>query len=76
MEIHEPCLEWVSYIPGTTVKEYLILSQNIPLGTGLIVRPNGIGCHRSGAPIRIGPGAYGIAERKESRDASIPHGNT
>jgi len=33
MEIDEPCLEWVSYMPGITVKEYLVLSRNVPLGT-------------------------------------------
>jgi len=34
MEIDEPCLEWVPYMPGTTVKEYSALGQNVPLGTG------------------------------------------
>jgi len=34
MEIDEPCLEWVPYMLGTTVKEYSVLRRNVPLGTG------------------------------------------
>ena len=34
MGIDEPCLEWVPYMTGTTVKEYPVLSWNVPLGTG------------------------------------------
>jgi len=33
MEIDEQSLEWVPYMPGTTIKEYPVLSR--------------IGCHRS-----------------------------
>jgi len=39
MEIDEPCLEWVSYMPGTMVKEYLVLSRNILLGTRTYCTP-------------------------------------
>jgi len=40
MEIDEPCLEWVPYLPGTTVKEYPVLSRNVPLGSGTYLHPN------------------------------------
>jgi len=34
MEFDEPCLEWVSYMPDITTKEYPVLSWNVPLDTG------------------------------------------
>ena len=39
MEIDELRLDWVPYIPRTTVKEYLVLSWNVPLGTGTYCTP-------------------------------------
>ena len=38
----EPCLEWVSCMPGTTVQEQSILSRNVPLGTGTYYMPEGL----------------------------------
>jgi len=32
MEFDESCLEWVPYLPGTTIMEYLVLSWNVSLG--------------------------------------------
>jgi len=39
MGIDEPFLKWVLYMPGTTVKEYPVLSWNVPLGTGTYSTP-------------------------------------
>jgi len=39
MEINEPCLEWVPYMSGTTVKEYPVLMRNVTLGTGTYCTP-------------------------------------
>ena len=39
MEIDEPCLEWVPCMPETMVQEYLVLSQNVSLGTGTFCTP-------------------------------------
>jgi len=39
MEFEESYLEWVSYMPKTTVQEYLVLSQNILLGTETYCTP-------------------------------------
>jgi len=55
MEINEQCLDWVAYMPETTVQEYPILSQNVPLGIGTYYMPEhdvlytriGLQCHRS-----------------------------
>jgi len=39
-EINEPCLYWISCIPGTTAKEHLVMSWNRPLShKGLICMP-------------------------------------
>jgi len=32
MGLNEPYLEWVPYMPKTTVQEYLTMNQNVPLG--------------------------------------------
>jgi len=39
MEIDEPYLEWVPCMCVTTVQEYPVLSQNVPLGTGTYYTP-------------------------------------
>ena len=39
MGLDEPYLEWVPYMPGTTIQDYLILSQNVLLGTGTYYMP-------------------------------------
>ena len=39
MEIDKPYLEWVSYMPEITVKEYPVLRQNVPLGTRTYCTP-------------------------------------
>ena len=70
MEIDEQCLEWVPYMPGTTVKEYPVLSRNAPLGTGTYYMPKWN---------RMSPlpqeQAQGLMTHPEGR-ASTPHGNT
>ena len=82
MEIDESCLEWVPYMPGTTIKKYPVLSRNIPLGTGFYYMPVALNiCPNrnrvSPLPKGIYPGDYGTPGRRQgSRGASIPHGNT
>jgi len=55
MEFDESCLEWVQYLLRTTIKEYLVLRQNIPLGTGTYCMPELE--QDNAAPTRIGLGA-------------------
>jgi len=40
MKFDKPCLGWAPYMPGITIQEYPVLSQNVPLGTETYVRPN------------------------------------
>jgi len=40
MVFDEPCLEWVLYMPETTVQDYPALSRNIPLGTRTYCMPD------------------------------------
>ena len=39
MKFDEPCLGWAPYMPRTTVQEYPVLNQNVPLGTGTYCMP-------------------------------------
>jgi len=39
MGFDESCLEWVSYMPRTTIQEYLALNQNVLLGTETYYAP-------------------------------------
>jgi len=77
----EPCLEWVPCMPGTTVQEYPVLSQNVPLGTELTICPKvlvyartGIECHRSPHGYNQGIIAH-LVGRQGSRGASTPLGS-
>ena len=74
IEIDESCLELVPHMPGTTVKEYPVLSRNVPLGTRTYYTLEQE--YNVTAPTGIGPGAYGTPDRQGSRDASTPYGNT
>ena len=81
MGIDEPCLEWVPYMPGATVKGYSVLSWNVPLGTGSYYMPVGLSIRPnknrvSLLPKGIYPGDYGTPGRQGSRGASTPHRNT
>jgi len=38
----EPCLEWVTCMPGTTVQEYQVLSRNVSLGNETYYIPVGL----------------------------------
>ena len=73
MEVDESCLEWIPYMPGTTVKEYPVLSQNVPLGIGTYCTPEQE--YDVTAPTGIDPWAYGTTDRQRSRGASTPHGS-
>jgi len=77
----EPCLEWVPCMPGTTVQEYSVLIQNVPLGTVLTICPKvlvyartGIECHRSRQGYTQGIIAH-PAGRQGGRGASTPLGS-
>ena len=61
--IDESCLEWVPCMPGTMIQEYLVLSQNVPLGTGTYCMPE---LEQDNAtPTRIGLGTCNILEKRE-----------
>ena len=66
---NEPCLEWVPCMPGTTVQKYLVLSQNVPLGTETYYMPVGLNiCPNrnrvSPLPKGIYHGDYGTPDRQ------------
>jgi len=56
-------------MPGTTVQEYLVLSQDVPLGTGSYYMPVGLNIRPnrnrvSPLPKGIYPGDYGTGGRR------------
>jgi len=65
----EPCIEWVLCMPGTTVQEYSVLSQNVPLGTGTYYMPEGLSIRPNKnrvSPFLTGiyPGDYSTPDRQ------------
>ena len=68
MEINESCLEWVPYMPGTTVKEYPVLSRNVPLGIRTYCTPEQE--YDVTAPTGIGPG--GLMVQPAGKRVGVP----
>jgi len=82
MDIDESCLEWGMCMYGTTVQEYLVLSQNVSLGTGFYYMPVGLSIRPdrnrvSLLPKGITPGDYGTPGRRQgSKGTSTSYENT